>query len=259
MNRLLWLLSGSTIVLGLVLLSYGLGSGVLGNKTTTVNDTILIEGSVKPTPLLNGKSVHVKKIKTITVPADRAIVVVGEIGLNAVKASQELQLLNEESQDPVYIILDSPGGSVIDGNMLVSAIEASKAPVYTICHRMCASMAAVIHQYGKKRMMVDRSVLMFHPAAAGTQGTVEQMKSFSDFLNTYINKTERYIAKRAKMNYAAYKARIQLEIWTDAEDSTLEGFNDEIVSLKFDSPSKSLKLNNFKRGTNVIEEIKWKN
>jgi ATP-dependent Clp protease protease subunit len=258
MNRFLWLLGISLVITGLVGLSWGATKLLASKNRITSGDTILLQGSVKPTAVLNSKTVHIKKIRSISVPAERTIIVAGEIGRNAIKASQEVQFLNLESNDPIYIILDSPGGSVVDGNMLVSAIEASKAPVYTICHRMCASMAAVIHQYGTKRMMIDRSILMFHPASAGTQGTVEQMKSFSDFLNAYINKTERYIAKRSKMDYDTYKARIQAEVWIDAEDSTLEGFNDEIVSINFENLNKSLKLNDVKKGTNVIEEIKWK-
>lgn len=211
------------------------------------------EGTV--TIVQNNKS---KVITQLDLSNDRTIFVLGEIGENAVNAAQTIQELNKISYSkPIYIFLDSPGGSVIDGNILVSAIESSKAPVYTICHRICASMAAVIHQYGNKRMMIDRSVLMFHQASAGSKGTIEEMKSMTDFLKNYIEKTERYIANRAGIPYDKYKVMNMENIWIDSEDATAQKFNDEIVNINLsDTVGLTSELKEIKTD-GLLKDVQW--
>ncbi len=207
--------------------------------------------------------VAVKKVKQVKIDMDRLIVLEGPIGGNAVDAALALNELNAENNKPVYILIDSNGGKVIDGGMLLSAMEASKAPVYTICHRVCASMAAIIHQYGTKRYMIDRSILMFHPASAGTQGTIQQMKSFSDFLNKYVEKIDLYIVAKSKLTMDEYKLMVQHEIWIDAEDSLSLGFTDEIVNpIMTKSSSQSYFVESTtdtsdERTNNSIEGLVW--
>lgn len=184
------------------------------------------------TPTKEKTKNNIKKISLVNVDLNRLVVIEGTVGVNAISGARQIEIMNQDSTTrPIVILLDSPGGSVIDGSMLLSAMEASKAPIYTVCHRMCASMAATIHAYGNKRMMIDRSVLMYHPATAGTQGSVEQMKSFSDFLNRYIGKIETYIINKSKLTHEEFQRLKQFDIWIDAEDATAWGLNDEIVSL----------------------------
>lgn len=183
-----------------------------------------------------------KVVKNIKVDDSRSIYIEGVIGANAVNAATELDSLQQESSDPIYILIDSPGGNVLDGAVLVSAIESSKAPVYTVCIKMCASMASTIHAYGKKRMMTDRSVLMYHPASASARGTIEAMKSLTDFYNRYVNKFEAYIANRAKIEYHTFKNEVANEIWIDAEDATARNLNDEIVNVNLQNLTPKIKF-----------------
>lgn len=247
------------LILGGVILA--LGSAVLGlklkNQDGAMKDIPTLSTPVTPL-LVKNENKNIKRVKTINLNPDRTILILGEIGNNALTAAQTIKELEDQSNDPIYLILDSPGGSVIDGNVLVSAIESSSAPVYTVCHRICASMAAVIHQYGKQRMMVDRSVLMFHQASASSQGTIDEMKSMTDFLYNYIEKTERFIANRAGMPYDQYKLSNMKNIWIDSEDATAKKFNDQIISINIQSSEivSELKQYNTK---GRIKDVQWKN
>src|SRR3954463_13535819 len=62
------------------------------------------------------------------------------------KTIETISDLNKLSREPIYLLLDSPGGYVDPGLILVSAVESSKAPVYTVVYRFCASMCAFLHQ-----------------------------------------------------------------------------------------------------------------
>jgi ATP-dependent Clp protease protease subunit len=143
----------------------------------------------------------------------------------------DIHRMNEESSKaPILLVIDSPGGSVMDGAKVISAIESSRRPVLTVCYGLCASMAAMIHQYGTKRLMVDRSILMFHNASGSVEGEVTKMISHLTFVNDYVNKMDRYVAHRANMNFSDFSKLQASEIWIDAEDS-YGLYSDQTISL----------------------------
>lgn len=119
-----------------------------------------------PEALLVTLPVFDKQVKYLNLVEDQTVEIYGEINESSEAIAQKITSLAAKGK-PIYLLINSPGGSVMDGALIISAIEASKAPVYTICTQLCASMAALIHQYGHTRYMVDRSILMFHPAAGG--------------------------------------------------------------------------------------------
>lgn len=251
MTKLL-ILGGLILAVGSAYLGFNSGTQSVEKHIPTLTSPIVNTESAK----VQNRSI--KRVKTLNLDEQRTILILGEIGNNALTAAQTIKELEDQSNDPIYLILDSPGGSVIDGNVLVSAIESSSAPVYTVCHRICASMAAVIHQYGKQRMMVDRSVLMFHQASASSQGTIDEMKSMTDFLYNYIEKTERFIANRADMPYEQYKLSNMKNIWIDSEDATQKKFNDQIISINIQSSEIVSELKQYAT-KGRIKDVQWKN
>ena len=138
---------------------------------------------------------------------------------------------------PIYLLIDSPGGSVITGASVVSAIEAAQVPVYTVCLQLCASMAAIIHQYGSQRLMVDRSFLMFHNARGGFEGSFPQILSQFNTINRFVTKMLVYIAKRSNQQPKAFLDKLASEVWIDAEDSLAGHYSDETVEVLYDEAS----------------------
>lgn len=180
---------------------------------------------------LSSKAPGSKRIHIVRPAGNRTLLLWGEVGQNSLALAEDIKHLSSESRAPIYLLINSPGGSVLDGALIISAIEASPAPVYTVCMQLCASMAAVIHQYGKERLMSDRAILMFHNAAGGTQGYVPQMLSRLNLINRYVNKMNAFIANRAGVNLSDWASRMDNEVWIDAEDATASHLNDKIVNI----------------------------
>lgn len=172
-------------------------------------------------------------VRKIELDLERTVAVLGQIG-DMSGPSASLVQMDRDNHKPIYVVIDSPGGSVLDGATFISTMQSVKSPVYTICIRLCASMGAMIHQYGTKRYALDRSIIMFHPASVGSQGDVDRIKSFITTLQRYTNKMETYVAKRQGITLEQYKAKASIEFWVDAEDGLKEHVVDEIVSLDFD-------------------------
>lgn len=204
-------------------------------KTQVVSvQTKTPEAEYKPVFAVENKKVNATKTVTaLHVDASNSVILVGEIGADSARVAQEIIKKSVENK-AVYLLINSPGGSVLDGAQIISAIQSAKVPVNTVCLQICASMAAIIHQYGTQRMMIDRSVLMFHDAAGGLQGYFPHMKSRLKMLDSYITKMNQDIAARVKMDLKELESAEHDELWMDAEDAVARRFNDKIVSVTFD-------------------------
>lgn len=154
------------------------------------------------------------------------------------KTINRLKELEKKSSDPIWMLIDSPGGDVIAGGMLIAQMQASKAPVYTVCTRLCASMAAITHSYGAKRYALDQALLMYHPASAGVAGQVPNMVSLLTTITRYIDKMNSNIVQRSKLSSDEFSKLVAYELWIDSEDALEKGLVDNIVSL--DVPNRDL-------------------
>ena len=91
---------------------------------------------------------------------------------------QELMQLDTLGKKRINVYINSPGGIVTDGYNIYSAILDSKTPVDTYCTGMCASIAGVIFQAGRKRVMADYGWLMYHnPFGGDNNKIIETMSS----------------------------------------------------------------------------------
>lgn len=225
-----------------VLLTVGLIGSSLFNTSTRNTDLVPLTPEVQsspapaPTTNVNNKAhtsptVSHAQVKTVRPDATRTVFIEGVIEGNVSLAAEKIKSLGEKSKEPIFLLLNSPGGSVLDGALVISAIEASPAPVYTVCLQLCASMAAMIHQYGHKRMMVNRSILMFHDAAGGVQGYMHHMVSRINQMHNYVHKMDSYVSKRAGIDFERYLQEANRELWLDAEDATNLRLNDQIVNV----------------------------
>lgn len=77
---------------------------------------------------------------------------------------------------PIKLFINSYGGNVYDGLALIDIIKHSKTPVHTICIGSCMSMAFWIWLAGAKRLVGERSTLMFHDISTFAVDKTEGIK-----------------------------------------------------------------------------------
>lgn len=217
---------------------------------------IIVPKVVRPQTLedeVNNTKVPTSKF---TIPANRVVILSGEVNERSREIARKIAKLAEESSDMIYLLINSPGGSVFDGVQIIQAIEASRAPVTTVCTQICASMAAMIFEYGSTRLMSNKSVLMFHPASGGVQGEVDKMVSKLLFIQAFIGKVEAQIAKRASISFTEYKYLSGHELWLDGDQAISRRFADAVVSIEgskvFDE-SLSFKNSSLRRNSESTE------
>ena len=78
----------------------------------------------------------------------------------------------EDSSKPIYLYINSPGGSVTAGLAIYDTMRHIKSPVVTICVGLAASMGAFLLSGGTKgkRLALPNSRIMIHQPLGGTQG-----------------------------------------------------------------------------------------
>lgn len=212
-----------------------------GNKAYQLPTPAVVPSAAPKTssvPLPTTKVTNGLPIKSLKLNDDNSVFLTGPIGPNALDIAKEIT--EKANKGPVTLVLNSPGGSVLHGAQIISAMEAAKFPVYTLCTQMCASMAAMIHSYGAERWIVNRSVLMYHNAAGGVQGSFPQIRSRFAVIDRYVNKMLGFTANRSGQGVAAFQVKIDSELWIDGEDSVNEHYSDSLAfinELKLKKPT----------------------
>jgi ATP-dependent Clp protease protease subunit len=147
-------------------------------------------------------------------------------GIDGSLFQQELLQLDTMGKKRIEIWINSPGGVVTDGYSIYSAILKSNTPVDTYCVGCAASIAGVIFQAGRKRIMADYSWLMYHNPF-GSDNT--------DVIATMKQSIIKMIATRSGMSEQDVKVMMNRETFILA---------DEAMKLKLaDSIDSSVQLN----------------
>ncbi len=84
--------------------------------------------------------------------------------------AQMLYLDSEDSSKPIYLYINSPGGSVTAGLAIFDTMKYVKSDVVTICVGLAASMGAFLLSAGTKgkRLALPHSRIMIHQPLGGT-------------------------------------------------------------------------------------------
>ena len=104
---------------------------------------------------------------------DRVLFVNGAIEPTMVNIlTAQLLWLDQQSDKPINMYINSPGGSVIDGLQLIDTMNFINAPISTTCLGMAASMGAVILSCGEngKRFAIPHSRVMISQGRGGLNG-----------------------------------------------------------------------------------------
>jgi len=163
--------------------------------------------------------------------SDRVIDINAAISLGVVKKAQK-QLLEYDAQghDPVWIRINSPGGSVDAGLILIDTMKAVESPINCIVESKAYSMAAIILTYCDGRYGYPHSTYMLHEASYGTVGDDPSNRSKLEFLTKYLDGVHEEIAKNIGMDTKKYRARIRDAWWLLSDEALEIGLIQQVIT-----------------------------
>lgn len=135
-----------------------------------------------------------------------------------------------KDRKPIRLYINSPGGSPTEGFSLVSAIELSKTPIYTINIGQWSSMAFLIGITGHRRFSLPNMRFLMHEGYAGAYDSGSKAQDLMKFLDRFEREVVReQVLKYGKMTGEEYDSKIREEVYMLPEDALKYGFIDEIV------------------------------
>lgn len=143
-----------------------------------------------------------------------------------VKALRDL----EKDYKRINIRINSPGGSVLHGDPIVSAIRESKSEIHTYVSGIAASMAADIWLSGDVRHMSLNSKLMIHATSSIEFGTAKQMRQAAERLDKFDDAAIAVFAAATGMDETEIRERFYdyEDHWLTAKDVLELGLIDAI-------------------------------
>jgi ATP-dependent Clp protease protease subunit len=140
--------------------------------------------------------------------------------------------LKPEERKPIFLYINSPGGSVCDGYGLIDVIQSSITPVYTINQALCASMGFLIFLAGHKRYSMQRSEFLMHDGSTAGWDSTAKMKDRMDFETNQLEQmTKNYIMSRTTIDNDLYDAKYRVEWYMLPQEAKKHGIIDYIVGI----------------------------
>lgn len=109
-----------------------------------------------------------------------------------------------------YVYINSPGGSVMAGNRIVRHVKSHN---YTCVADHAASMAFVIFQACKHRVVMDTSVLMQHQQSLSVDGNLENINNYLHMANAVNEDLTLMQATRLNMTVNSFKDKTTNDWW----------------------------------------------
>lgn len=169
---------------------------------------------------------------------DRIVFVVGEVEdhmSNAIIA-QLLFLNAQDDSTPIYMYVNSPGGSVTAGLAIIDTMNFIKAPVYTVVTGMAASMGAMIQMNGERghRYALKHSEIMIHQPLSGVRGQATEIEIAAKHILKTKDILYRMIQECTSQPLERIQQDAERDFYLDAEESLAYGLIDQIITSQSD-------------------------
>lgn len=146
------------------------------------------------------------------------------------KIIKQLFILDLLNKKPIYLYINSPGGSVSDGFALINTMINLKSPVYTIINGEACSMGGLISIVGKKRLMTKNSFWMGHDMRGGIWGDYSgKVEHRANYIQKLWKVLENHLKQYTKLSKQDLQQLRNGELWLDAKECLQKGIIDAII------------------------------
>ena len=168
--------------------------------------------------------------------SQRKVFIEGEISSeSACEFIKKILILNEEDTDkPIDVLINSPGGEINSGMAIYDVIQASKAPIRMFCIGRAYSMGAVLFSSGNHgRYMLPHSELMLHEPLLGNRvsGNSSSIQSISESLLETKRRMNQILARHTGKSEEEVEKATSYDHYYSPEESREFGLCDEIVDF----------------------------
>lgn len=162
---------------------------------------------------------------------NRTVYLIGEINSDmAVILVSQLRTLDNKSSQPITMIINSPGGEVNAGFMIIDAMNACRSEIITVVAGIAASMAAIISSCGKlgERYVTTNSQIMIHQPISGGYGQASQINILRNNLMKCMERIIVILSQTTGQSTRKIKKDITNDYFMDSHEAVSYGIADKV-------------------------------
>lgn len=144
------------------------------------------------------------------------------------------QLLYLEADKPgeeITFYINSPGGVVTHGLLMMDVMNMITSPVKTVCMGMAASMGSILLSAGvkgKREIWPNARVMIHQPSVGGIQGQATDIEISAQQLLLIKEKSAKILADNCGRKYKDVMKDFDRDFWMNAEEALAYGIVDSI-------------------------------
>jgi ATP-dependent protease ClpP protease subunit len=186
-------------------------------------------------------------------PDSADVEIYDEIGGWGISAKEFIKGLKDLEGKHLNLRINSPGGSIIDGQAIIAALGRHKAGFTAWVDGLAASMASVIACAADRCFMAEGAMMMIHRASTVSMGDAEDLRKDASLLEKFEKGLINIYANKTGMAPEEIQTMLSEETWMDALEAVALGFCDGITD---NSPAMAMvsekdhkaRFDNFKKG-----------
>jgi len=163
----------------------------------------------------------------------RTVLIFGEIDMRlAERVTAQITAFAAESDKPIRVIINSPGGHVESGDTVHDMIRFCGAPVKVIGTGWVASAGAHIFLGAKKenRLCLPNTRFLLHQPLGGVRGQASDIQIEAEEIIKMQERINRTIAKETGQTYERIVKDTQRNFWMGAEQAVEYGLVSKIIT-----------------------------
>jgi ATP-dependent Clp protease protease subunit len=165
----------------------------------------------------------------------RRVFINGRIDMNAAcDFADKIMLLNDESHEPIDLLICSVGGDVAAGMLMYDVIQTSPAPIRMYCRGYAYSMAAILFASGRHgRYILPNSEIMIHEPLInnGIRGNASSIKSISEDMMAVRTMLNTILANHTGKTIKQIEKASSFDNYFDSEASVKFGLADKVITF----------------------------
>jgi len=191
---------------------------------------------------LNGKDVLIDETQMMAYREHlniqhRVLFLTGAIGMRCAhcgwgetESHNLLLALDSISQEPIKIVITSPGGDLDSAFLFYDTMKLIQSPIVTI-GRYCASAAAFLLAAGRERYLFPHAKVMLHLPSGVAAGDTRDWEIQHKQMQGYKDKVvDILIECGATKSHQEILADMDRDFWLDSPEAIIYGLADEILT-----------------------------
>ena len=142
-----------------------------------------------------------------------------------------LYLDSEDQSKPIYLYINSPGGSVTAGMAIYDTMQYIKSEVITICVGLAASMGAFLLSAGEKgkRLALPHARIMIHQPLGGSRGQASDIEIEAKEILRIRGVLDSILAERTGKDLDTIQSDTDRDYFMSAQEAMEYGLVDQVI------------------------------